>query len=133
MVDNNNEISENSKEFLHSRQMDIVVNTFDGYTEIALTTKIYNEKYKYIYTALGLVNESGEVAGKIKKILRDNDGVFTDENKKEIAKELGDVLWYLAVLSDELGINLSKIAKMNLEKLLNRKERGVLKGSGDNR
>lgn len=87
----------------------------------------------YSYPALGLVGESGEVAEKIKKIIRDQDGVLTDENRIEIAKELGDVLWYIAILADEMGVTLDKVAEGNLEKLNSRKKRGVLSGSGDNR
>lgn len=85
------------------------------------------------YVALGLVGEAGEVAGKIKKIYRDKAGVVSEDDAKELAKEIGDVLWYAARFADELGINLEEIAKGNLEKLASRKERGVIGGSGDNR
>lgn len=82
------------------------------------------------YVALGLASESGEVAGKVKKILRDGDVYALRE---AIEKELGDVLWYLARLTDELGVSLSGVAIENLSKLRDRKARGVLGGSGDNR
>lgn len=85
------------------------------------------------YTALGLVGEAGEVAGKIKKVLRDDGGVITKEKAKEVAAELGDVLWYLARLADELGVSLEVIAQANLEKLADRASRNVIGGSGDNR
>lgn len=89
--------------------------------------------HNYSYPALGLVGEAGEVAEKIKKIIRDQDGELTDMNREEIAKELGDVLWYIAILSDEMGVTLDKVAEMNIYKLTSRKKRGVLSGSGDNR
>ncbi|MDD3159580.1 MAG: nucleoside triphosphate pyrophosphohydrolase family protein [Candidatus ainarchaeum sp.] len=82
---------------------------------------------------LGLCDESGEVAGKIKKLYRDRNGILDEEYKKEIAKELGDVLWYLSLLSTKLDFSLEDIAKMNIEKLANRQERNQLKGNGDNR
>lgn len=84
------------------------------------------------YTALGL-GETGEVQGKVKKILRDSGGVISDEVRKEIGKELGDVTWYIARLADELDLSFEQIAQGNLDKLNSRKERGVLTGSGDNR
>ena len=82
---------------------------------------------------LGLADESGEILGKFKKILRDKAGVLSDDDKKEIAKELGDVLWYVATTAHLLGTDLASIAQMNADKLASRKERGVLGGSGDNR
>ncbi len=85
------------------------------------------------YYALGLADESGEVAGKIKKLYRDYDGELSEEYKKEIAKELGDVLWYLTQLSTKLGLSIEEIAQMNIDKLYSRMEREQLKGSGDKR
>jgi NTP pyrophosphatase (non-canonical NTP hydrolase) len=82
---------------------------------------------------LGLSDESGEVLGKFKKLLRDKNGVLSDEDKKEIVKEIGDVLWYVASLTHLLGYSLDEVAQMNLDKLASRKQRGVIKGSGDNR
>lgn len=82
------------------------------------------------YCALGLVGEAGEVANKVKKILRDGD---TAELRTAIRGELGDVLWYAARLADELGVSLTTVAADNLDKLRDRKARGVLGGSGDNR
>lgn len=84
------------------------------------------------YVGLGL-GEAGEVQGKIKKVMRDDDGNLTSEKTKEISKELGDSLWYIAQTATELGLSLDDIAAGNLEKLEDRKNRGVLKGSGDNR
>ena len=86
-----------------------------------------------IYPTLGLVGESGEVADKVKKILRDNNGLFDKERKDAIKLELGDVLWYVAQLSSELGFELEDVAKSNLNKLKSRKTRGQIQGSGDNR
>lgn len=103
------------------------------YQKKALKNKIYGYGDSIIYPALGLGNEAGEVQGKIKKVLRDFNGVFNIENKMKIADECGDVLWYLAALSEDLGFTLEEIAKMNIKKLADRMERGVIQGSGDNR
>ncbi len=86
-----------------------------------------------IYPTLGLVGEAGEVADKVKKILRDNKGVFDKYSKDAIKFELGDVLWYISQLSSELGYELDEIASSNLEKLKDRKARGKISGSGDSR
>lgn len=102
----------------------------NDYQERALTTAVFPKQHALAYTALGLAGESGEVADKVKKILR---GDTANVDYDGIAKELGDVLWYLAVLSDVLGYNLSDIAQMNLQKLAKRQAEGTLKGSGDNR
>lgn len=85
------------------------------------------------YVILGLSNEAGEVAGKLKKIWRDNKGLVTQDKRDAIASELGDVLWYAARIADELGTDLDAIAQANLDKLFDRKARGVIGGSGDNR
>jgi NTP pyrophosphatase (non-canonical NTP hydrolase) len=82
---------------------------------------------------LGLSDESGEVLGKFKKLLRDKKGILTDEDKAEIIKEIGDVLWYVVAVSHLLGYSLEDVARKNNDKLLSRKDRGVLGGSGDNR
>ena len=86
-----------------------------------------------IYPTLGLVGEAGEVADKVKKILRDNNGVFDNDSKEAIKFELGDVLWYISQLSSELGYDLDEIANANLKKLNSRKIRGKIQGSGDDR
>ena len=86
-----------------------------------------------IYPTLGLVGEAGEVADKVKKILRDKQGVFDQESKDAIKLELGDVLWYISQLSSELGYELEEVANANLEKLNSRKIRGKIQGSGDDR
>ena len=86
-----------------------------------------------LYPTLGLCGEAGEVAEKIKKMVRDDGGVLSDERRDALAKELGDVLWYVAQLASEAGLDLDAIAGANLQKLLSRRDRGVLQGSGDDR
>ena len=98
------------------------------YQDAAVDSAIYSRDYAVTYPILGLVGEAGEVAEKWKKNLRD--GVF---DLDEMAKELGDVLWYLANTANDLGLNLDFIAWQNLDKLADRKARGVLAGNGDNR
>jgi NTP pyrophosphatase (non-canonical NTP hydrolase) len=85
------------------------------------------------YPALGLCGEAGECAEKVKKAIRDDGGVLSDERRVALAAELGDVLWYLAQLASEAGLDLDEIADDNLAKLLSRRDRGVLQGSGDAR
>jgi NTP pyrophosphatase (non-canonical NTP hydrolase) len=108
---------------------------FDEYQKRALSTVLTTEdKFKdLLHWVLGINGESGEIAEKVKKIIRDKNGEVSDEDKKELAKEIGDVLWYLAVFADQLGMSLDDIARQNLDKLQSRKQRGVLGGSGDNR
>ena len=86
-----------------------------------------------IYPTLGLCGEAGEVADKVKKVLRDRQGVFDDQVREDLALELGDVLWYVAQLATELGLELDQIASANLEKLASRAARNVIAGSGDRR
>lgn len=108
--------------------------TFEEYQKLSRKTAAYPKiGENFVYPLLGLAGESGEVAEKLKKVCRDKGGVVTEETKKEIAKELGDVLWYLSQLATELDIPLEEVAKMNLEKLFSRLERGAIKGDGDNR
>ena len=86
-----------------------------------------------IYPTLGLVGEAGEVADKVKKVIRDKKGIFDSNSKEALKLELGDVLWYVAQLSTELGFELDEVAKSNLSKLKSRAERGRISGSGDDR
>ena len=86
-----------------------------------------------IYPTLGLVNEAGEVAGKIKKVFRDKDGEINEETREALKAELGDVLWYIAQVASELNLSLDEIAEYNISKLMDRLERGTIKGDGDNR
>ena len=86
-----------------------------------------------IYPTLGLVNEAGEVAGKIKKVFRDKDGELSAEPREALTAELGDVLWYLAQVATELNLSLDEIAEYNITKLMDRQARGKIQGDGDNR
>ena len=86
-----------------------------------------------IYPTLGLVGEAGEVADKVKKILRDKKGLFDEKSKDEIKFELGDVLWYISQIASELEYELDDVANSNLQKLKSRKVRGKIQGSGDDR
>lgn len=108
--------------------------TFPDYQQRSRRTAIYPQLgHNFVYPTLGLVGEAGEVAEKIKKVLRDGAGHLTDEQRALLALELGDVLWYLAQLATELGLDLEEIAAANLEKLASRQQRGQLHGSGDAR
>jgi len=103
------------------------------YQKFARSTALYPKVHGLVYCTLGLTGESGEVADKLKKVIRDHGGVLSVEAKEEIAKELGDVLWYLANLSSEVGYDLENLARLNMSKLKSRQERGVIQGEGDNR
>jgi len=108
--------------------------TFEEYQKISRKTAIYpNLGKNFVYPTLGLVGEAGEVAEKVKKIIRDDNGTMNDEKRKEIAMELGDVLWYISQLAVEIDFSFDEIAKLNIEKLNSRQKRGELGGSGDNR
>lgn len=110
--------------------------TINEYQREAMATRLpgtYDEKRQIIYPALGLAGESGEVADKIKKVLRDHNGFFTPNDTALIALELGDVMWYAAALARDLGYTLEEICQMNLDKLASRQRRGVIQGSGDER
>lgn len=86
-----------------------------------------------VYPTLGLTNEAGEVAGKVKKLFRDKGGRISDADRAALKMELGDVLWYLAQICTELGLDLGEVAAANLAKLDSRKERGTIGGDGDER
>ena len=106
----------------------------NDYQSAALQTAVYpNQGSNFAYPALGLAGEAGEVADKLKKVIRDNDGVLTDQVRDAVAKEIGDVLWYVSVLAHEMDYDLNTIAQINIDKLASRQQRGVLTGSGDNR
>lgn len=89
--------------------------------------------HRIIYPTLGLVNEAGEVSGKIKKIFRDKDGVISEAEKEALKSELGDVLWYIAQMCSELDLSMDEVAEANIKKLLDRQARGKIQGDGDNR
>lgn len=107
---------------------------FNEYQKQSRKTALYTEKeLEVFYPVLGLCGESGEIAEKIKKLYRDTSGKVTDELRKDLTKELGDVLWYLSQLATDLDISLDDIAKGNIEKLFSRLKRNKIHGSGDNR
>ena len=101
------------------------------YQQHASETAIYKDKL--IYPTLGLAGEAGEIANKVKKILRDNSGNLQESVREDLICELGDVLWYIAALATDLNFELSEVANKNIEKLNSRKNRGTIGGSGDNR
>ncbi|MFA5062017.1 MAG: nucleoside triphosphate pyrophosphohydrolase family protein [Patescibacteria group bacterium] len=107
---------------------------FEEYQTASRKTVIYpNPGHNFIYPTLGLAGEAGEVAEKVKKLIRDNNSEIDEQKKQEIEKELGDVLWYVSQLATEFGLSLDQIANKNIEKLYSRLDRGVIGGSGDNR
>lgn len=107
---------------------------FSEYQRASRATAVYpNAGEDLTYPALGLCGEAGEVAEKVKKAIRDDGGVLSEERRAALAAELGDVLWYLSQLATEADLDLDVIAAANLEKLLSRRARGVLQGSGDRR
>ena len=108
--------------------------TFEEYQKESRKTALYpNKDNNFIYPVLGLCGESGEIAEKIKKVIRDEASIMNEQKKEEIKKELGDVLWYLSQIATELGLSLSDVAKLNIEKLQSRLERNKISGSGDDR
>ena len=107
---------------------------FNDYQQKSRATAQYPAiGHPVIYPALGLVNEAGEVAGKIKKSFRDKSGVIGEAERDALKAELGDVLWYIAQVATELDLPLDEIAEANLTKLLDRQARGKIQGDGDNR
>lgn len=111
---------------------------FDDYQKRAITTDTYGGKGDilspaFINKILGLAGEAGEVAEKVKKLHRNHGGKMSEEDRQELLKELGDVLWYLSAIARYLEEPLSQVAQTNLDKLMDRKARGVLKSKGDNR
>jgi NTP pyrophosphatase (non-canonical NTP hydrolase) len=103
------------------------------YQRLSRRTAEYPREAWLAYPALGLAGEAGEVAEHAKKAIRDDGGVLSGERREAMAKELGDVLWYVAQLASELDLDLNQVAEANLQKLLSRQRRGVLSGSGDDR
>lgn len=102
--------------------------SFDEYQKFTRSTAIYPDSASIVYPVLGLASEAGELAGKLKKQMRDG-----GDARDGMISELGDVLWYVACLADDLGVPLSTVAEQNVSKLLDRAARGKLQGSGDNR
>lgn len=97
------------------------------------TWNLVHTDHPIVYPTLGLVNEAGELAGKVKKIFRDKGGQISPEDREALKYELGDVLWYLAQIATELDLSLQEVAEANLEKLFSRLARGTIRGEGDDR
>ena len=109
------------------QQQALITDNFDPDASLEIMSPSFMEKL------LGLIGESGEIAEKIKKIIRDQDGLMTDEQRQDMVKELGDVLWYVNALAIRFGSSLEEVAQKNNEKLASRNARGKIHGSGDNR
>lgn len=100
---------------------------------VGTTAEPYFQPANYIYPAIGLAGEAGELSEKIKKLVRDKRGAYDSDDVQAISKEIGDILWYCAAISQEFGLDFGAVAQQNLDKLASRKSRGALNGSGDNR
>ena len=109
------------------------ISDLDMYQQVAKTTAIYPREQAIIYPTLGLTGEAGEVANKVKKIIRDGTNKNNENLVQEISAEIGDCLWYISVLAGDIGVKLSDIANNNLIKLANRKKNNTIHGSGDDR
>ena len=108
---------------------------FTSYQQGAMRTAVYPKRGEgnWTYPALGLAGETGEICEKLKKAIRDDGGRISPERLRDLARELGDVLWYIAALCTELGLSMQEVAEQNLAKLRARQESGQLHGSGDHR
>ena len=106
---------------------------FNEYQTIAKTTAIYPRTDALVYPVLGLTGEAGEIANKVKKVIRDNEGVLSEKSRQSILDELGDVLWYVSALASDLDVSLEDVAHRNVVKLQKRMDKGTLGGSGDER
>ena len=127
-----NWLEKQAKEFMERRNMSTI--TASEYQQKASETAIFPKEKALEYITLGLTGEAGEIANKVKKLIRDGADKETLEQKKiEIGYEIGDVLWYCAMLAKEVGMNLGHVMENNINKLHSRKERGTISGSGDNR
>ena len=110
------------------------INSFDEYQKQSRKTwNLIHTDNPIVYPTLGLTNEAGEVACKVKKIFRDKNGVISEEDRQALKCELVDVLWYLAQICTELDLSLEEVAEANLEKLFDRLDRGKIRGEGDHR
>ena len=107
--------------------------TFNEYQSAAVQTAVYPELIGLMYVTIGLAGETGEVAEKIKKLYRDKNGELDDDYRDLIAKEIGDCLWYLAMLCTELDVSFEDVANGNIAKLRSRMAQGTIKGNGDDR
>lgn len=107
--------------------------TGNEYQKKAAKTVLYPKELGLYYVTMGLAGEAGEISNVVKKILRDDNKNLTQEKKEILKKEIGDVMWYIARICSELNLNLDDVMEANIEKLYSRMDRGVLRGSGDNR
>jgi len=123
-------IQTEANEWLERKYKDMKISE---YSEAAAETAIYSQAHAILYPALGMAGEAGEVANKVKKIIRDGIDKQPDDWREQIAAEIGDVLWYCAALARDINIPLATIAAQNRDKLQARKQKGTLQGSGDNR
>jgi NTP pyrophosphatase (non-canonical NTP hydrolase) len=127
-------IEEEARKYMQDKLFIDELITPDKYENLAGQTAIFPKEKALEYLALGMTSEAGEVAGKVKKLIRDGEDKEGFEMKKlAIASEIGDVIWYCAMMAKEVGVPLNDIMKENLKKLHGRKERGTLQGSGDDR
>lgn len=114
-------------------------NLLSKYRQFTKTTSVYDKDHTLEYLSLGLVSEAGEVAGAVKRVFRGDKKKYSGidqihpEDKEKIFKEMGDVLWYLTALADQLGTTVDALIENNMDKLTDRKKRDVLKGNGDDR
>ena len=126
-----NNLEKEAKQFMKWRNISTISAT--EYQKSACKTAIFPKELGVQYLALGLTGEAGEVAEKVKKVIRDKKGVFDDNSKDAIKKEIGDVLWYLSNLCTEFNFSLDDVAMNNLNKLKIRASKGRISGSGDDR
>lgn len=105
----------------------------EEYQQFVRSTKRYSKEHSVLYPVIGLASEVGEVSGKVKKVLRDQEGTMTSDNIVELIAELGDVLWYVTCIADDLGVPLIDLFTVNVSKLTDRMNRDTIQGSGDNR
>ena len=127
-------LEEEARKYMQDKLFIDELMTPDKYENLAGQTAIFPKEKALEYLALGMTSEAGEVAGKVKKLIRDGEDKEGFEIKKlAIASEIGDVIWYCAMMAKEVGVPLNDIMKENLKKLHGRKERGTLSGSGDER
>lgn len=110
-----------------------MIPTFNEYSAEARSTEFFPRDLSIAYLVIGLAGETGELCNKYKKVLRDEGGELTEQNLLDMRKEVGDVLWYLDRLAENLGTSLGAEAFNNIKKLKDRQARGVVAGSGDNR
>jgi len=123
-------LQEEAEAYMKAKKSDF---TFDEYQNVSKETAIYPHNVKVLYPALGLTGEAGEVANKVKKVVRDGVAKMPDDWKEQIGAEIGDVLWYCSALASDLNISLSECAMKNRDKLQSRMKRGKISGTGDKR